>query len=450
MDFSKVKGLLTSGSERTVTIKKNVFASIILKGTSMLVSLALVPVTIGYVSSELYGVWLTLSSILTWLSFFDIGLSHGLKNKLTEAIANDDWKRGRELVSTTYMSMAAVFIPLALVAILIIPYIQWPSLLNVDPIYEREIVISMQVLVAFFCLQMVINVLTSVIAAFQKVALSQSFGVMGNVLALGIIAVLRYTAPASLVVLAFVMAGSTLVITFIASLVLYGKRFKKVAPAINCFNKSLLRDLYSLGIKFFIIQIQFIIIYQSTNILISHVSSPESVTAYNIAYRYLSVAMILFNIFTAPLWPAYTDAFTRKDFEWMQRARRKMHMILFTCCAGCILMALMSPIVYKIWIGNRADVPAQMTWFVAFYVIVYGLTQVNGTVISGSGKMKVCTIITSFGMIVYIPLALCLSNFMGEYGVIISMIIINIFYAIVYSVQSKKLLHNTAVGIWNK
>lgn len=448
MDFSKVKGLLTSGSERTVTIKKNVFASIILKGTSILVSLALVPITIGYVSSELYGVWLTLSSILTWLSFFDIGLSHGLKNKLTEAIANDDWKRGRELVSTTYMSMAAVFIPLALVAILIIPHIQWPSLLNVDSIYECEIVVTMQVLVAFFCLQMVINVLTSVIAAFQKVALSQSFGVMGNILALGIIAVLRYTAPASLVTLAFVMAGTTLSITFIASLVLYRKRYNKVAPSVVCFNRSLLSDLYSLGLKFFIIQIQFIVIYQSTNILISHVSSPESVTAYNIAYRYLSVAMILFNMFTAPLWPAYTDAFTRKDFEWMQRVRRRMHMILFTCCAGCIGMALLSPIIYKIWIGDRAVVPVQMTWFVAFYVIVYGLTQVNGTIISGSGKMKLSTIVTTIGMIIYIPLALFLSTFFAEYGIIASMIIINIIYAIFFARQSKMLLYNKACGIW--
>lgn len=450
MAFSKIKKILISGSARTVTIKKNVLASILLKGTSMLVTLALVPVTIGYVSSELYGVWLTLSSILSWLSFFDIGLSHGLKNKLTEAIANGDWNKGRELVSTTYMSMAAVFLPLALIAILVIPYIHWASLLNVDSVYESEIVISMQVLVAFFCLQMVINVLTSVIAAFQKVALSQSFGVIGNVMALGIIAILRYTAPASLVILAFVMAGTTLFITFIASLVLYRKQFVKVSPAVNCFNKSLLRDLYSLGLKFFIIQIQFIVIFQSTNILISYVSSPESVTAYNIAYRYLSVAMILFTIFTAPLWPAYTDAFTRKDFEWMQRARRKMHLILFTCCTICLVMAFLSPIVYKIWIGDRTVVPVQMTWFVALYIIVYGLTQVNGTVISGSGKMKVGTIVTTIGMIVYIPLALFLSDFMDEYGVIISMIIINIFYAIVYAIQCNMLLHNKAKGIWGK
>lgn len=448
MILHKFKQNFINGSSRTVMIKKNVFASILLKGISILLSLALVPITIGYVSSELYGVWLTLSSILSWLTFFDIGLSHGLKNKLTEAIALGDWIRGRELVSTTYISMSVIFIPLSIISIFVIPSINWTSLLNVNCVYGKDIVLAMQVLVAFFCLQIIINTLTSVIAAFQKVALSQSFGVVGNVISLFLIIILKAIAPASLLMLAFAMAGATFFVTLIASVVLYKRKFSDVSPSFSYFNRSLLGDLYSLGIKFFIIQIQFIVIFQSTNILISHVSSPESVTSYNIAYRYLSVAMLLFNIFTAPLWPAYTDAFTRNDFAWMKRVRLKMHKILFICCVGCIVMALFSPFVYKWWIGNTTYIPSIMTWLVTLYVIVYGLTQVNATVISGTGKIKISTVVTLIGMLIYIPLALFLSNYWAEYGIILSMIFINIIYAIVYYIQSKRLIQNTATGLW--
>lgn len=450
MNIQKVKRIFISGSSRSVAIKKNVFASILLKGISILVSLALVPITIGYVSSELYGVWLTLSSILSWLTFFDIGLSHGLKNKLTEAIAVGNWIRGRELVSTTYISMGAIFIPLSIISYFVIPSINWTLLLNVNNVYEKDIVLAMQVLVAFFCLQIIINTLTSVIAAFQKVALSQSFGVIGNVISLFIIVILKFTAPASLVMLAFTMTSATFFVTLLASVFLYKRNFREVSPSFSYFNHSLLRDLYSLGIKFFIIQIQYIVIFQSTNILISHVSSPESVTSYNIAYRYLSIAMLFFNIFTAPLWPAYTDAFTRKDFEWMKRVRLKMHKILLVCCVGCVVMASISPLVYKCWIGNTTCVPSKMTWIVALYVIVYGLTQVNATVISGTGKIKISTIVTFIGMLIFIPLALFLSNYWAEYGIIVSMIIINIIYAIVYCIQSGKLLNNKAIGLWNE
>lgn len=450
MSFNHIKQILTSGSARTINIKKNVLASIILKGVSILVSLALVPITIGYVSPELYGVWLTLSSILSWLSFFDIGLSHGLKNKLTEAIAKDNWIRGRELVSTTYISMAVIFVPLATISLFVVPHIDWVSLLNVQNIYQEDIILSMQILVAFLCLQMVINVITAVIAAFQKVALSQSFGVIGNVISLGVIIILKHLSPPSLAMLSFVMAGCTFFLTFVASLVLYKKQFKRVAPTISCFNPVLLTDLYSLGFKFFIIQIQYIIIYQSTNILISHVSSPEVVTSYNIAYRYLNIAMIIFTIFTAPLWPAYTDAFARKDLEWIQRMRRKMLKILLISCIGCIIMACISPIIYRVWIGDSIKVSSTMTWLVTFFVIVYGLTQVNATIISGSGKMKASTIATVMGLFIYIPLALFMSEYWAEYGIVASMIIINIFYAVIYTIQSNKILENKAIGIWNQ
>ena len=119
-------------NDRTAIVKRNVFASFGIKGISVLISFALVPLTIGYVSSELYGVWLTLSSILAWLSFLDIGLSQGLKNKLTEAIAQGNWKKGKSLVSTTYFTMMLIFFPLCIVLEVIVPLISWSNLLNVN------------------------------------------------------------------------------------------------------------------------------------------------------------------------------------------------------------------------------------------------------------------------------------------------------------------------------
>ena len=84
--INKLK-LFFTGDNRSANVKKNILGSIFIKGISMVVSFMLVPLTIGYVSSELYGVWLTISSVLAWLSFLDVGFSQGLKNKLTEAIA---------------------------------------------------------------------------------------------------------------------------------------------------------------------------------------------------------------------------------------------------------------------------------------------------------------------------------------------------------------------------
>lgn len=142
-----------SGNQRSITVKKNIVGSLCIKGISIIISLMLVPMTLGYVSSELYGIWLTLSSIMMWLNFFDIGFTLGLKNKLAEAIALGDWNRGKALVSTTYFMMILIFIPLCILLEFIIPYINWPSFLNVNAIYNDEIIKTLYVLVACFCLQ---------------------------------------------------------------------------------------------------------------------------------------------------------------------------------------------------------------------------------------------------------------------------------------------------------
>lgn len=297
---------------------------------------------------------------------------------------------------------------------------------------------------------MIVNVLVSVVAAFQKVALSNSFMVIGNVISLLLIFVLKATVPPSLVVLACTLAAMPILVTIIASLILFNGRFKNVAPSISCFNKEYIKELFGLGYKFFIINIQVLVLYQSTNILISNVSSPMEVTTYNLAYKLLNVAMMIYTMITAPLWPAYTDAYARGDYDWMRNMRKKMTKILLLSMGMCVIITLMSPLIYKIWVDDSVEVPFTMTSMVCLYVMAYCWMQLNGTFVVGMGKIKLETIITVIGMICHIPLSYLLSNYIGCYGVICSMILINIFYAVIQHIQTTLLLERRAVGIWNK
>ena len=161
-----------SGNQRSVIIKKNIIGSFLIKGVSITISLILVPITLGYVSSELYGIWLTLSSIMVWLNFFDIGFTLGLKNKLAEAIALSEWEKGRSLVSTTYFIMTIIFIPLCVILICGISLINWAEFLNVNPIYNQDISQTLYILIICFCIQMIVNVLTAVISAQLQISVA--------------------------------------------------------------------------------------------------------------------------------------------------------------------------------------------------------------------------------------------------------------------------------------
>ncbi len=103
--FSKIN----KGQERSIKAKKNILASLFLKGTSIIISIILVPLTINYINVSQYGIWLTLSSIIGWFAFFDIGLTQGLRNKFAEAIAKGNDSLAQAYVSTTYAILAIIF-----------------------------------------------------------------------------------------------------------------------------------------------------------------------------------------------------------------------------------------------------------------------------------------------------------------------------------------------------
>ena len=437
-----------SGNQRSVTVKKNIIGSLFIKGCSIIISLMLVPMTLGYVSSELYGIWLTLSSIMLWLNFFDVGFTLGLKNKLAEAIALGDWDRGKSLVSTTYFMMVVIFVPLCLLLELLVPHIDWASFLNVDSIYNDEIIRTLYVLVGCFCLQMIVNVLTAVVSAYQKTALSSAFPVIGNFLSLVAIFLLTKLCPPSLVVLAIAISVMPIVVLFIASLFLFSRKFKAVCPSIKSIDRVYIKDLFGLGAKFFLIQIQVVILYQCTNILISNVSGPDEVTSYNIAYKYLGVAMMVYTIIISPLWPAFTDAYTKKDFVWMKNIYKKMILIYLLSTIVLIIMLLVSPFAYKIWIGEKVQISYLMTIIVGIYMILHTWDALQVQLINGTGKLKLQTYVTLLGLILHIPLSLFLGKFIGAIGVVCSMIFINLIYSTCFTIQIHKILNRTAKGIW--
>lgn len=448
--IKKIQNLIFTGNTRSVTIKKNIIASLGIRGCSIIISLILVPMTLGYVSSELYGIWLTLSSIMLWLNFFDVGFTLGLKNKLAEAIAQNNLEKGKSLVSTTYFMMILIFIPLLIILESIIPFVNWSTFLNVQSIYNEEIIKCLYILAACFCIQMILNVFTAVVAAFQQVALSSAFPVIGNFLSLITIFFLTKYCPPSLLALAIAISVMPLLVIFTASIIFFKKKYKNVSPNIHYIDRKYAKELFTLGYKFFLIQIQGVVLYQCTNILISRLSGPEYVTAYNIAYKYLNIALMVYSIVLTPLWPAFTDAYTRKDFIWMKSIYKKMtRFYIFSACI-VILMIASSNIIYKLWIGDRAEVPFSMTLALGIFILINSWDALQVNLINGIGTIKLQTYVTLIGLIFHIPLSLFIGKYIGAIGVVISMTIIICIYSIFFTIQIKQILTQKAKGIWIK
>ena len=168
----KLYSSFTNGCTRSITVKKNIAGALVLKCISILISLQVVPLTIDYINPTKYGIWLTLSSIIAWLSYFDLGFAHGFRNRFAESKAKGDIKLAKEYISTTYIVLFLLFSFILLIVLIVNNFLNWSSILNIAPVYNNELHIVFGLLACFFCLNIVASVFTTMLMADQKPALA--------------------------------------------------------------------------------------------------------------------------------------------------------------------------------------------------------------------------------------------------------------------------------------
>ena len=160
--------------------------------------------------------------------------------------------------------------------------------------------------------------------------------------------------------------------------------------------------------------------------------------------------MMVYSILLSPLWPAFTDAYTKQDFKWMKRIYLKFCKIYMLSAFALILMCIASPVIYHVWIGEKAEIPMSMTVCVCIYMLIYNWNNLQVYLINGVGAIKLQTYVTLIGLILHIPLSFVLGRYFSfdALGVVLSMSIINCIYSIFFTIQINKIINEKAKGVW--
>jgi O-antigen/teichoic acid export membrane protein len=447
-----IRAFLNKGSDRTVIVKKNVISIFLIKSISVLTSFLLVPLTIDYVNPYQYGIWLTLSSVVAWLSFFDIGFGNGFRNKFSIAVANGDHKLAKIYVSTIYTYLSIIFFSVWAVFILINTFIDWNKVLNFDVTLENEISLVAIIIFTYFCLQFVLNIISTILLADQKTAKSSIISVLGQVLSLIIIYILTKFSSGSLVYLAISLCISPLIILIIANIWFFQKKYKIYKPSLKLAKIKYAKDILDLGGKFFVIQIAGIVQYQSSNFLIAYYFGPDDVTAYNIAFKYFSILMMVFMMLLTPFWSAVTDAYTKKDIKWIKQAVKKYLIYWFFFTIGGIVMLYFSTDIYDLWIGpGKVKIPFIVSFWTAAFIVTSLFSGIFVTVINGIGALKIQFYLCFITPLIFISLSYFLINFYsyGLEAILISSVVANVTGIIFIPLQYIQIMRGKK-GVWVK
>jgi len=450
--LSRVRLNIKNSSERTKNIVRHVRLSVSLRIGSVLANFMMVPLAINYLGTENYGIWLTISSVLTWFALFDIGLGNGLRNKFAESKASGNDLDAQAFVSTAYYTIGCIGCLLIVSAVLFNYLLDWSAIFNTSSKMRNELSTLLPVVFSFFTIQLVAKLVVSIYQADQHHSIQDKVRFFGQILSLAAIWLLTKTDGDSLLIFGLLYSALPLLILLSLNIYAFRGKYKKYRPKIGLCNKTYLNGITGLGVKFFVIQIAAVVLFSTDNFIITQLFGPEEVVPYSIAFKYFSIVTFGYGVLIAPFWSSFTDAYAKSDIVWIKNSVSTIHKLWLLIPAGLVVMVFVADLFYKVWVGENVVVPFDLTLFMALYVLLITYNMIYVQFINGVGKIQIQLIVSIVVMLLNIPLSIFLAGYakMGTSGVILATSFCIGIPMLIWKIQYHKLINGTAQGIWNK
>jgi O-antigen/teichoic acid export membrane protein len=411
--------------ERLRRIGLTAIASVLAKVVGIIITLLTVPLTVGYLGLERYGVWMTISSVIAVLGFADLGLGNGLLNAITDAHGRDDRQAAREYLSSALLLLSGIAMAILLAFSVSYNIIDWQRVFNISsPIAIDEAGPAMFIFMVCFALNLPLSTIHKVQLGYQEGFINGLWTALGSILSLvGILLTILF--KGGLPWLVFAMAGLPAFATFLNGLIMI--RYKKpwLAPALSSVSRRASQRILRIGVLFFILQISVAFAYSSDNIILAQILGPEAVTQYSVPMNLFTVAPMLIMMALGPLWPAYGEALVRHDFRWVKETLKKslLAVILFTGVAA-VFLVLFGGTIINWWVGSSIQPSFLLLLGLGIWMIIGTAGNALAMFLNGAnivGIQVVTSIILAAGALI---LKIILVRVIGIPGVIWATIIV--------------------------
>ena len=141
MFLSRVRSLLAgdpvaqagNGDHRFVRAGFTGITSSLAKAVLLICTVAIAPITFRYLGAERFGLWMTITSLLLFVTFTDLGLGSGLTTSISEALGKQDSAEIQKTVSCAFWMLTGLACLLTSVYFLIFSHIPWAALYGSVP-----------------------------------------------------------------------------------------------------------------------------------------------------------------------------------------------------------------------------------------------------------------------------------------------------------------------------
>ncbi|MHB1017747.1 MAG: polysaccharide biosynthesis protein [Coriobacteriia bacterium] len=437
--------------ETNAILLRNISGTLLIKGAAVLISVLMTPAYLRFLDDHtMLGAWFTIVAVLNWMLTFDLGIGNGLRNRLVQALVSGDDAVGKRYVSSAYVVMGAAALAVALGGSFLLRALDWNAVLNVPSsvVPAETLVAVVRVVFIGTVLQLWLRLVTSILYAMQKTALSNSLALVSAVGLL--IFVLTYRgADSAGRLLALAMAQVVAVNTplIVATVVLFATTLRKQRPSLKSWDRTSAKAVTNLGGMFFAIQLALLVMNSTNELLIGGLYSAADVVEYQIHYKFFYVIVSVFALFTQPIWSAITKAHVEGRYQWIRKVYVAFTWLSLAGTAAALLLVAAMPTIVKVWLGEYA-IPVRTDFLLVFAALVAVTLFVNSAtcIANGLGRLRPQIVFTIVGAAAKVPLAYLLSGLVSSW---ISVVMANLLVMVPLLIAQTWHLRNVFRRDWS-
>lgn len=371
-------------------------SSIASRGIGIVCQFALVPIALRHLGTEAFGLWITLNSLNFIMACSDFGIGLGVQNQVAEALGQGDQKRARSVFVTALAALTGVTVLLLAILLPLCLLLNTAALLKIsDPALAAAATPAILVVTLVWCFN-------APLGLGQRLAYGAQLGWMHNACA----TMTQVWTLLAVVAGAWLKVGITsfFILTFSGSalinlifLVILLRRLGWLRLRRDEFHYPYLRELFLLGLFFFLQQIATIVLFTAPPLILTRALGPASVTPFNLVQRVLNLFTVVTNAALLPIWPAYAEAKAQNDWPWIRRTLQRS--LLVVIGVAVIPMLAVGPFVQRIihwwtaWSGKENVTPeTSLIWLLIAWTVVNTLQQPFGYLLAGISKVRRATL----------------------------------------------------------
>lgn len=418
--------------ERQRRIVLQALASALAKAISVGTALISVPLSLHYLGTERFGMWMTMSSLVALLSFADLGIGNGLLSSVAAAHGRDDRKKIRELVSSAYFALGLIAVMVLAFFALAYAFVPWHRVFNVQSELARaEAGPSIAVMVTCFALAIPIGVVQRTQLGLQMGYASSLWQCVASLLGLaGVMSAIWQEAPLPLLLMAY--AGAPLLVGLVNSLVFFLYQQRDLAPYFGDVSRAGIRILAGTGLLFLVLQVAGSLTFMSDSFIIAQKLGAAAVSQYAVPEKLFGLIGMIIGFALSPLWPAYGEAIARGDVKWVRATLRSSLLISAAVAAtGSGILIVAAPWIIKLWVGHAVAPPLLLLLGLGIWRVCDGVGNSLAMFLNGARVVRLQVAISLITAVVAVSLKFYFVEAIGAAGVIwatiISYFILTIF-----------------------